>query len=91
MKAEALMRKNGGTATDMAVDLVNEVRSRAFEDTTDKLYTTATLTMDALLAERGWEFAGEGWRRNDQVRFGDFTKGRWTFKDSDSPETRNIV
>jgi len=90
MKAEALMRKNGGTATDMAVDLVNEVRSRAFEDTTDKLYTTATLTMDALLAERGWEFAGEGWRRNDQVRFGDFTKGRWTFKDSDSPETRNI-
>ncbi|WP_394367541.1 RagB/SusD family nutrient uptake outer membrane protein [Mangrovibacterium lignilyticum] len=46
--------------------------------------------MDALLAERGWEFAGEGWRRNDQIRFSDFTQGRWTFKDSDSPATRSI-
>lgn len=84
------MRKNGGNATSEAVELVNQVRSRAFEDPADKLYTTTTLTMDALLAERGWEFAGEGWRRNDQVRFGDFTKGRWTFKDSDDPDFRNV-
>lgn len=90
MKAEALMRKNGGNATSEAVELVNQVRSRAFEDPADKLYTTTTLTMDALLAERGWEFAGEGWRRNDQVRFGDFTKGKWTFKDSDDPDFRNV-
>jgi hypothetical protein len=90
MKAEALMRKNGGAATAEAVELVNSVRGRAFEDTTDKLYTTATLSMEALLAERGWEFAGEGWRRNDQIRFGDFTTGRWTFQDSDSPEFRNL-
>jgi hypothetical protein len=90
MKAEALMRKNGGNATAEAVELVNAVRSRAFDDPSGKLYTTATLTMDALLAERGWEFAGEGWRRNDQVRFDKFTKGRWTFKDSDDPDTRNI-
>lgn len=90
MKAEALMRKNGGIATAEAVELVNEVRSRAFDDTTDKLYTTGTLTMQALLAERGWEFAGEGWRRNDQVRFGDFTTGRWTFQENDSPEFRNL-
>nr|WP_163712587.1 RagB/SusD family nutrient uptake outer membrane protein [Mangrovibacterium lignilyticum] len=48
MKAEALMRKNGGAATAEAVDLVNEVRARVFEDTTGKLYTTTTLTMDAL-------------------------------------------
>ena len=90
MKAEALMRKNGGNATADAVTLVNTVRSRAFEETDGQLYTTATLSMDALLAERGWEFAGEAWRRNDQVRFDDFTTGRWTFKDADSPSFRNI-
>jgi starch-binding outer membrane protein, SusD/RagB family len=31
LKAEALMRKNGGAATQQAVDLVNQVRTRAFE------------------------------------------------------------
>lgn len=90
MKAEALMRKNGGNATTEAVELVNSVRTRAFDDPSDKLYTTSTLTMDALLAERGWEFAGEGWRRNDQIRFDDYTQGRWTFKDSDSPDSRSV-
>ncbi|UKM64275.1 RagB/SusD family nutrient uptake outer membrane protein [Flavobacteriaceae bacterium GSB9] len=89
MKAEALMRKNGGAATAEAVNLVNAVRNRAFADTTGKLYTTSTLTLEALLAERGWELAGEGWRRNDQIRFGTFTSGEWTFK-SASPDTRNL-
>ncbi len=72
MKAEALMRKNGGTATQEAVDLVNQVRARAFPDDESKLYTTATLTLDALLNERGWELCSEGWRRNDLIRFGKF-------------------
>jgi hypothetical protein len=72
MKAEALMRKNGGVATQQAVDLVNQVRARAFPGDNSKLYTTSTLTLDALLAERGWEFSGEGWRRNDLVRFGKY-------------------
>jgi hypothetical protein len=72
MKAEALMRKNGGVATQQAVDLVNQVRARAFPGDASKLYTTSTLTLDAMLAERGWEFAGEGYRRTDLVRFGKF-------------------
>jgi hypothetical protein len=74
MKAEALMRKNGGVATQEAVDLVNQVRARAFPDDNSKLYTVSTLTMDELLAERGREFAGEGLRRNDQIRFGVYNK-----------------
>jgi len=72
MKAEALMRKNGGVANAEAVDLVNELRTRAFPGDDSKLYTTSTLTLDALLAERGWELSGEGWRRNDLVRFGKY-------------------
>ena len=90
MKAEAIMRNNGGNATQEAVDLVNEVRERSFTDPSTKLYTIGTLTMDALLAERGWELAGEGWRRNDQIRFNTFTSGSWTFKETASPDTRNL-
>ncbi len=72
MKAEAIMRKNGGVATDEAVALVNQIRARAFPDDASKLYTTSTLTLDELCAERGREFAGENLRRNDLVRFGKF-------------------
>lgn len=89
MKAEALMRQAGGAATGEAVALVNQVRSRAFPNDPDKLYTANTLTLEALLAERGWEFAGEGWRRNDLVRFGQYTRP-WDFKPNQSPETHNI-
>ncbi|SFB80169.1 Starch-binding associating with outer membrane [Parapedobacter composti] len=78
-KAEAIMRRNGGTATQEAVDLVNACRERAFvpEDWPEAQYTTATLTMDELLAERGREFIFEGKRRTDIIRFGRFTDGSW--------------
>ena len=67
-KAEAIMRKNGGVATQEAVDLVNQVRARAFGNTS-KNYTIATLTMNELLAELGREFAWEYHRRQDLIRF----------------------
>lgn len=90
MKAEALMRQNGGVATAETVSLVNSVRSRVFDEPS-KLYTAETLTLDALLAERGWEFYCEGVRRNDLVRFGEFINGTWEFYDrSWEDETRNI-
>jgi hypothetical protein len=78
-KAEALMRKNNGTATAEAVQLINTVKRRAFS-TTDwvtEQYTTATLTLDELLAERGREFIFEGFRRQDLIRFGKFTTAAW--------------
>ena len=73
------MRKNGGTATQEAVDLINETRERAFtaEDWPAMKYTTTTLTMDELLAERGREFIFEGKRRTDLIRFGKFLTGSW--------------
>lgn len=78
-KAECLMRKNGGKATQEAVDLINTCRQRAFsaEDWEAAKYTVATLTMDELLAERGREFIFEGKRRTDLIRFGKFTTGEW--------------
>jgi starch-binding outer membrane protein, SusD/RagB family len=55
IKAEALMRQNAGNATSEAVNLVNLIRNRAFNDPS-KNYTIETLTLDTLLSERGWEF-----------------------------------
>ena len=78
-KAEALMRKNGGVATQEAVDLVNAVRKRAFSatDWPTAAYTIPELTLDEFLAERGREFIFEGKRRTDLIRFGKFTTTTW--------------
>src|SRR5690625_8040035 len=53
-KAEALMRRNGGNATQEAVDLINESKRRYFSDADwpSEAYTTSTLTLDELLAEK---------------------------------------
>lgn len=85
-KAEAIMRKNGGSATQEAVDLINESRRRYFsdEDWSDEMYTTASLNLDELLAERGREFIFEGKRRTDLIRFGQFTNGTWWDKTPDN-------
>nr|WP_068887555.1 RagB/SusD family nutrient uptake outer membrane protein [Pedobacter panaciterrae] len=78
-KAEAIMRKNGGVANAEAVQLINDCKKRAFTDAdwTANAYTTSTLTMDELLAERGREFIFEGFRRDDLIRFGKFATGSW--------------
>lgn len=78
-KAEAIMRKNGGTADAEAVELINTCRKRAFSnaDWASAQYTAATLTLDELLAERGREFIFEGKRRTDLIRFGKFTTAAW--------------
>jgi hypothetical protein len=89
LKAEALIRKNNGVATQDAVDLVNLVRDRAFNKDASKHYTIATLTLDQLCKERGWEFYHEGFRRNDLVRFGKFVRGTWEFFDR-SAESDNF-
>lgn len=79
MKAEAIMRMNGGTATQEAVDLINDCCERNYDpaDWPTFKYTTATLTMDELLAERGREFIFEGKRRLDLIRFNKFVTTDW--------------
>ena len=74
MRAEANMR-NGNTAA--ALTDANLLRARAGLPA----YTTATLTMNEMLAERGRELAWEYHRRQDLIRFGQYTKA-WRFKDA---------
>ena len=73
------MRKNNGAATPVAVDLINQCKKRAFSaaDWSAEAYTTNTLTMDELLAERGREFVFEGKRRSDMIRFEKFVTASW--------------
>lgn len=97
MKAEALIRANGGGATLEAVDAVNVVRSRAGAST----YTTATLTLDELSNERCRELSWEGHRRQDLIRFNRFTgvnsipndndpANLWILKDNPSEDSKKI-
>lgn len=74
MKAEAIAR--GGTATlgHTALSLVNTLRAQR---TTSA--PVAAVTLDFIYAERAREFAWEGWRRNDMIRF-DKYEGTWGFK-----------
>lgn len=81
LKAEAILRKNGGVATTEAVELVNQVRARAFTENDPHPYSLSTLTLDAILQERAWELYYEGHRRNDLVRFGKFAQGDWEWYD----------
>jgi len=71
-KAEAL-NEQGQTAA--AIALVNQVRTRAF--TTAKPISTGlsqTQARTAIFNERLFELAGEGKRRQDQIRAGTYTK-----------------
>ena len=63
MKAEA-MHRSGNSAGGLTI--VNSLR------TARGAAALASLTDANLLAERGREMYWEGWRRNDQVRFGTF-------------------
>jgi hypothetical protein len=78
MRAEALTRL-GDKAN--AVKDINLIRSRAFGDASGNI-TTAQLTDQFLLNERGREFYYEAQRRTDLVRFGKFTDGNynWAWK-----------
>lgn len=87
MKAEAILR--GGTASlaDLcALEQFQLIRKRA----TQPVYTPQTLTLDELIKERGREFAWEGWRRQDLIRWDQFSKGSWTFKAAQTDNTRDL-
>lgn len=73
MKAEAIMK--GGTAAETAESIIDGLR------TTRGATASGTYTMDELLDERRRELWIEGWRRNDQIRFGTFS-GTWDMKES---------
>ena len=70
--SECIVR-NGGTVTQEAMDLVNDVRERAglsLLNLSD--YASLDKYYDMLLLERGHELYCEGHRRTDLIRFGKF-------------------
>ena len=90
MKAEAMYRKAGKVATQDIVDLINDVRKRAFTDFTgDKVLKVSELNDDRFLQEYAWEFCQEGHRRQQLIRFGQFTTKKWFLHDS-SDSYRNL-
>ncbi len=72
MRSEANLRL--GKTADAILD-ANLIRARAGMPA----YTAATLTLTEMLAERGREMAWEYHRRQDLIRFDQFTKA-WRFK-----------
>ncbi len=88
LKAEALWRQNPGDG--VALDLVNQIRTRSGVDPFD------ALNADRLLAERGRELFWEQVRRQDLIRFAGTNGGEtqyndpWKFKDV-SGSFRNVA
>ncbi len=66
MKAEAILRGGTPTEGDTSLSLVNEIRDIRGAS------LLVGLDLIELLAERRRELYWEGWRRNDQIRFGTF-------------------
>ena len=79
MYAESVMRGGGGSMA-RAVELVNQLRERAYGGSGGNI-GEAELTLDFLLDERARELYWETHRRTDLIRHGTFTtEGVWAWK-----------
>lgn len=81
--AEAVLRGGSGGDQTTALNLVNELRERAYKQAPYTI-TAGELTLDFLLDERGRELFLEAQRRTDLIRFNKFTGSSyvWTWKGS---------
>jgi len=76
MYAEAVLRGGSGGDAATALSYVNKIRTRSGDVTAGNApgaITSAQLTLDFILDERGRELYWEGHRRTDLIRFGKFT------------------
>lgn len=92
-KAEALNQKNG--PTQESVDLINQIRDRAFNHDITKYkklsdFASKDALNDWILKERGWELYFEGHRRNDLIRNGKFIDMA-TARGAIDPTTKRIL
>jgi hypothetical protein len=84
MYAEAVLRGGGGGDLGTALNLVNDLRRRAYTDNSGNI-TSSDLTLEFILDERARELYWEGHRRTDLIRFGQFSNGTyvWPWKGND--------
>ncbi len=78
--AEAAVRTSTNLTTGLGY--FNAIRERAFGNTSADLASTAQMTLDTILAERGRELLFEAKRRTDLIRYGYFVDGThlWAWK-----------
>lgn len=81
MRAEASMRN--GDASSIDLDMVNQVRLRAYNGDAAKAWAMPQLTLTNMLAERARELSWENHRRTDLIRFGTFGNARIPAKAAD--------
>ena len=72
MYAEAVLRGGQGGSAATALDYVNQIRTKAYGNTTGNI-TQDQLTLTFILDERARELYWEGYRRTDLIRYGLFT------------------
>jgi hypothetical protein len=72
MYTEAVLRGGTGGDASTALGYVNDLRERAYGDTSGNI-TIGELNLDFILDERARELYWEGHRRTDLIRFGKFT------------------
>lgn len=78
MYAEAVIRGGGGSKS-LAVSYINQLRERAYGDTSGNI-GESDLTLSFILAERARELYWEGTRRTDLIRFDRFTGLTYTWQ-----------
>ncbi len=80
MYAEATLRGGGGSNTN-ALNYVNAIRARAYENSSTGNINAGDLTLNFILDERGRELHWEGHRRTDLIRFDKYLSGyNWPWK-----------
>lgn len=80
MYAEATMRGASNGNASRALDLVNDLRERAYGDNSGNI-SSSELDLDFLLDERSRELYFEGQRRLDLIRWNQFTENAvWPWK-----------
>ncbi|RXG23324.1 SusD-like starch-binding protein associating with outer membrane [Leeuwenhoekiella aequorea] len=89
MYAEATLRGGGGS-TAQALGYINELRERAFGNTSGNI-TQSQLTLDFILDERSRELYWESHRRQDLIRFGVYSGSSYLWSYKGGPQTGTAI